>query len=141
MLTKQHQGASPLAGLLEEGQSQVGGDAHAPPLRGDVGHAVEEGLPVALGVGVPLLQGEASVLLAARLRGSDDLPAEPPQVAGALHVPLAEVAGAVPGLLQPLRPVGEPGAQAGLVVVHRVGHLEDAVGVGQQPGHQAGPGG
>ena len=75
-----------------------------------------------------------------RARGAAvHLPAESAQVVAALHVPLAEVAGAVAGRLQPLRPVRMFGAEIALVVVHAVGDLQHAVGVWEQPGHQAGP--
>ena len=72
-------------------------------------------------------------------RAAIHLPAEPAQVVAALHVPLAEVAGAVAGCLQPLRPVRMFRAEIALVVVHAVDDLQHAVGVGEQPGHQAGP--
>ena len=81
---------------------------------------------------LPLLEQQAR-------RAAIHLPAEPAQVVAALHVPLAEVAGAVAARLQPLCPVRMFRAEIALVVVHAVGDLQHTVGVWEQPGHQAGP--
>ena len=66
------------------------------------------------------------------------LPAEAGEFVGPFDVPLAEIAGVVTGIGQPLRRSGMLRAQHCLVGVNRMLDKEHAVVVVQRPSHQAG---
>ncbi len=59
------------------------------------------------------------------------------EAVGALHVPFAEVTGAIPGACQRARPERHAGAQVGLRGGHGVRHVRHPVAVGQVAGEEA----
>ena len=150
--------------LLEKTQGQRGRQAHAPAVGGPIRNAAEQVRPVPGGF-IQLHRGIAFLLVRERLgavyrvcvvrqlirecfahelavlgagSAAVHLPAEALQLFGTLDVPLAEVPGAIARLLQSLGEVGLVFAQHVQVRDLWIEHLQHAVIVRQQPGHDAG---